>query len=184
VAEGENRLSGERIQIWIADGRKVICEPNVLLEISGQMGLKIEGVSRGPVQTEIRADHFVYQEDAKVAELEGSVRVRDPRASMNCGKLVLYTKDDNEIDWIEAQSEVIIQLDDRKALAGRVSYHIDEAKMVLDDDPKVKQGKSIMTGDRILFWPQTQRMVCEPNARVLLYPDEKTKAKFLEDLSD
>jgi hypothetical protein len=39
-----------------------------------------------------------------------------------------------------------------------------------------------MTGDRITFWQATQRMVCEPNARVLLYPDEETKAKFQKDL--
>jgi lipopolysaccharide transport protein LptA len=184
MADGESQLSGERIQIWVDGGRKVVCEPNVLLEISSEAGLKLGEVSEERVRTEIRADRLVYTEDSKVAELEGSVRVRDPRAALNCNKLILHVKDDNEIDWIEALSEVIIQLDDRKALAERASYHVDEGKIVLEDGPKVKQGKNIMTGDRILFWHQTRRMVCEPNARVLLYPDEETKAKFLEDLSD
>ena len=78
----------------------------------------------------------------------------------------------------------LISLGDRKALAERATYHADEGKFVLEGDPKVKQGLNVMTGDRIEFWHESRRMVCEPNARVLLYLDEETKAKFLKDLDD
>jgi len=183
VSDGANRLSGERIQFWIKVNRRMVCEPNALLEISDTGGMSVDGLPQGKEgNTEIRSDRLVYDEDKKLAEAVGNVRVRDPRVAMNCGKVRLHLKEGNEIDWIEAQSEVIIQLDDRKALADRASYHVDEGRFVLDGDPKLKMGRNIMTGDRITFWQKTRRMVCEPNARVLLYPDEETKAKFLKDL--
>ncbi|WP_372794201.1 LptA/OstA family protein [Pontiella sp.] len=180
-----NTLSGERIQLWVRDNRRMICEPNALLRITSTAGLEFEGVSGGSnLVTEIRADKAMYNEAAGTAELIGNVRVRDERAAMNCEKLRLFLKDTNEIDWIEAVGGVIIQAEDRRALAARATYHADEGKFTLEGEPKVKQGLHVMTGDRILFWPEERRMVCEPNARVLLYLDEETKAKFLKDLDE
>lgn len=184
VAEGANKLSGERIRFWIKGSRRMVCEPNALLEIAGGSGFDLGGVSPSGGVTEIRSDQVVYDESQALVEFDGNVRVRDPRAAMNCEKVLLHLKENNEIDWIEALSEVIIQSDDRKALAKRASYMADEGKFVLEGDPKVKQGQNIMTGDRITFWQDTRRMVCEPNARVLLYPDAEMKAKFLKDLKD
>ncbi len=184
VWDGGNRLSGERIELWIRGDRKLVCEPNALLEVSGGPGLGFDGLSSTGGVTEIRSDRVVYDESKGVAEVDGNVRIRDPRAAMNCGNVRLFLKEGNEIDWIEARSEVIIQSDDRKALAERATYHADEGKFTLEGEPKVKQGLNVMTGDRIIFWHETRRMVCEPNARVLLYLDEATKAKFMKDLND
>lgn len=183
ASDGANRLSGERIQLWVQGNRRMVCEPNALLEISDTGGMSMEGLPSGSGgSTEIRSDRLAYDESKALAEADGNVRVRDPRVAMNCGTLRLHLKEGNEIDWIEAESGVIIQLDDRKALANRARYYADEGRFVLDGEPKLKMGRNIMTGDRITFWQETRRMVCEPNARVLLYPDEETKAKFLKDL--
>ena len=182
-AEG-NRLSAERIRFWIKGNRRMVCEPNALLEITQASGLKVEGLPEDGGTTEIRAARLVYDEEKALATLEDNVRLRDPRAAMNCDLVRVHLKENTEIDWIEARSEVIIQTEDRKALADRASYYADEGKFVLEGDPKLKQGPNIMTGERISFWLETERMVCEPNARVLLYPDEEMKAKFLKDLKD
>lgn len=185
AATDGNRLSGERIRLWIKGDRKMICEPNALLEISGKSGLEFGGASESSEEkTEVRADRAVYDETRRLAELSGRVRVRDPQAAMNCEMIRIYLKDDNEIDWIEAVGEVIIQSENRKALADRATYSADEGKFVLEGEPKVKQGPNVMTGDRIVFWHENRRMVCEPNARVLLYLDEETKEKFLKDLDE
>lgn len=185
ASDGANRLSGERIQLWIKGSRKMICEPNALLEITGASGLGFDGLPAGTgTVTEVRADRVVYDEATRMAELNGGVRLRDPRAAMNCDTIRLYLKESNEIDWIDAQGEVIIQSLERKALADRATYHADEGKFTLEGAPKVKLGRNVMTGDRILFWHETQRMVCEPNARVLLHLDEETKAKFMKDLNE
>lgn len=188
VSDSGKRLSGERIQFWIKTGRKIICEPNALLEIHGASGFKLNGISSSSSSadgvTELRANRAVYDELKGEAELVGNVRIRDPHFAMNCGIVRLYLKDDNEIDWIEALSEVIIQMEDRKALADRVTYRADEGKITMEGNPKVKKGRNTMTGDRITYWLETRHMVCKPNARLLLYLDAMTKAKFLKDLDD
>ncbi len=184
VSEGGNRLSGERIRFWIKGDRKMICEPNALLEISGVSGAAVENLPASDMDTEIRADRVVYDESKGLAQLYGNVRLRDPRMDMNCGEARVFLKDDNKIDWIETLSEVIIHSGDRKALAERATYHADEGKFTLEDRPKVMQGLNVITGDRIIFWHETRRIVCEPNARALLYLDEETRAKFLKDLND
>ncbi|MEA2068024.1 MAG: LptA/OstA family protein [Verrucomicrobiota bacterium] len=184
ASDGGNRLSGERIELWIKGDRKMVCEPNALLEVTGASGFMLDGVPGGAVgDTEIRADRAVYDESKGRAELVGNVRVRDPRGAMNSESVRLFLKEGSEIDWIEASGGVIIQSSGRKALADRATYHADEGKFTLEGGPKVKQGQHIMTGDRITFWHGTRRMVCEPNARVLLYLDDETKAKFLKDLN-
>ena len=184
ISEAGNRLSGEEIRFWIKGSRRMICEPNALLEVTRTSEQDMGGMPSGKGNMEIRSDRLVYDEEKALAEFDGNVRLRAPRAALNCKKVFLHLKEGAEIDWIEARSEVIILSGDRKALADRASYYADDGRFVLDGDPKVKQGSNIMTGDRITFWQESQRMVCEPNARVLLYPTEEMKAKFLKDLND
>ncbi|NNJ71492.1 MAG: hypothetical protein HKP10_09440 [Kiritimatiellales bacterium] len=185
VSVGGNRLSGEQIEFWVTQDRRLICEPNALLVISGASDLTIgELPERIGSTTEVRADRVTYDQSRAEVRVEGNVRLRDTRAAMNCAKIRLFLKDAGEIDWIEAVDEVIIQTEDRKALADRATYHVGEGKFTLEGDPKVKLGLNIMTGDRITFWHETKRMVCEPNARVLLQLDEETRAKFLKDLKE
>lgn len=180
-----NRLSGERIRLWVRENRRMICEPNALLEVHSTEGLELDGLSGASNNvTEIRADKVIYNESEGMAELVGNVRVRDPRAAMNCSNVRLFLKDNNEIDWIEAVGGVIIQTQEERALAERATYHADEGKFTLEGEPKIKQGLNIMTGDRIIFWHEDRRMLCEPNARVLFYLDEEDKAKFLKDLDE
>jgi lipopolysaccharide export system protein LptA len=184
LSEGVNRLSGDQIRFWIKGSRRMVCEPNAMLEITDTSDFKIEGISESGETAKIRSDRLVYDEERALAEFEGNVRMRHPQASLNSGKVSLHLKENSEIDWIEALSEVIIQSDERKAIAERAIYYADEGRFVLDGDPKVMVGRNILTGDRITFWQETERMVCEPNARVLLYPDEEMKAQFLKDLEN
>lgn len=184
ITQGGNRLEGERIRFWIKGDRKMICEPNALLVVQGSSEVDIEGMDGVDLDTEVRANKVVYDESIQQAELTGNVRLRDARAAMNCDKVLIFLKDDNKLDWIEASSEVIIQSEDRRALADRATYDADEGKFTLEGSPKVMQGRNVMTGDRIMFWHETRQMVCEPNARVLLFLDDETRAKFLKDLND
>jgi lipopolysaccharide export system protein LptA len=184
VALGGNRLTGEQIRFWIKDSRRMICESNAVLVVTGTSDLKIDELEEGGGNTEIRSDRLVYNEDQALAEFDGNVRLRHPKASLNSQKVRLHLKESNKIDWIEALYEIIIQSDDRKALADRATYHADEGKFTLEGDPKIMLGQNVMTGDRIIFWLETERMVCDPNARVMFYPDEEMKAKFLKDLKD
>jgi lipopolysaccharide export system protein LptA len=184
VFEGGNRLAGERILFWMDGRRKIICEPNALFAASEGFSLALGAETQDEGMTEIRSNRIVYDEGEAVVRFDGDVRLRDPRGAMNCLEARLYLKDGYEIDWIEAGPEVIIQTDDRKALSDKAHYYADAGKFVLEGDPKVMQDRNIMTGGRITFWHGNRRLLCEPKARVLLYPDEEMRAKFLQDLKE
>ncbi|QBG46482.1 hypothetical protein EGM51_03385 [Verrucomicrobia bacterium S94] len=63
ASQDGNRLSGERIQLWIRGDRRMICEPNALLQITGDSALVLDGIEgESRLDTEIRADRAVYDE--------------------------------------------------------------------------------------------------------------------------
>lgn len=187
LSEAGNSLSGEQIRFWLTGDRRMICEPNALLMLEGRAGLAVDGMPDEVGDTEIRADRIVYDDGKRRVDLIGTVRLRNPQVDMNCNEIHLFLKDENEIDWIEAVGDVIIQSQGRKALADKAVYNADEGKFTLEGrPPMVKTGRNVMTGDRIIFWHETQVVLCEPNGRVLYYYDldEETRNKFPEDLDD
>ena len=184
LRQGNNLMRAQVIRFWVQGEQKMECGPEVFLEMTGTNDAPAEGVSVAQETTKVRADHMVYEEQKRQIVLSGAVRLRDPRADMDCNKVILHLKEEQKIDWIEALGEIIIQSGGRRAIADRATYYLDEGRFVLEGDPKIKQGPNILTGDRITFWQKDQRMVCEPNARALLYPDEKTRSKFAKILKD
>jgi len=221
VAKGDNVLSGGTIRFWLKAGRQMICEPEARLVIRNPESLGIDvktlqdagGSSqvqpekserKKPIlvgEMKISADRLVYDEGQQYAQFNGNVKVRDPRVSLDCENLRLHLKEDNNIDWIEAQSKVIIQIDERetakgsekhadkatkviKAMADTAKYFVEEGKFVLEGNPQIGEGPNIMTGERITFWRDEQRMVCEPRARILIYPTEEMRQRFLKDLKE
>ncbi len=187
LSESGNSLEGEQIRFWIKGDRKMICEPNALLIVAGRGGLAMEDLPEEVGDTEIRANRIVYDDANQRVDLVGRVRLRNAQVAMNCGEIHLFLKDDRKIDWIEAVNGVIIQSEGREALADRAVYDAGEGKFTLEGSPPmVKQGRNVMTGDRIVFWHKTRTVLCEPNGRVLYYYDldEKTQALFPKDLND
>lgn len=116
----------------------------------------------------------------RMASLEGDVRAKNKDLDLNCSKLNLRFDENNEIDWIEALGEVRIQTEAREAYAGRAVFDAITDEFLLEDNPKLMEGKSMLLADTIRFWRGERRMVCEPAARVVFYPDEDLEIEFLE----
>jgi len=88
--------------------------------------------------------------------------------------------ENNEIDWIEALTEVKLLSEGREAYAGRAVYDITTDEFLLEDKPKIVDGRNMLLGERIRFWRATGRMVCEPSARLIIYSDDKLKTDIFE----
>jgi len=116
----------------------------------------------------------------RTACLEGDVQVESKELSMTCATLNLSFDESNEIDWIEALTEVRILHEGREAYAGRAVYDIKTDEFLLEDHPRLVDGRNMMFGDTIRFWRSTGRMICEPSARVVVYPDKKFKTEIFE----
>jgi lipopolysaccharide export system protein LptA len=113
------------------------------------------------------------------AFIEGDVQVESKEMKMSCATLNLSFNESNEINWIEATDEVRITNEGRKAYAGRAAYDVKTDEFLLENNPKLVDGKNMLMGDRIRFWRSTGRMVCEP-ARAVIFPDEKFKTELFE----
>ena len=100
--------------------------------------------------------------------------------TMDCGTMNVRFGENNEIDWIEALTEVKLHNEGREAHAGRAVYDIATDEFLLEDEPKIVDGRNMLLGERIRFWRATGRMVCEPSARLIMYPDDKFKTELFE----
>lgn len=190
VVGAGSRMTGDRIRFWVRENRRVICSPNAYLELSNAEQLSQNDAEETPQPettnrvTRVTAERIIFDENKRQALIEGDVVVRDPRAAINCGKVKIYLKENNELDWLEAQSDVIVQSGERKALAEQIRYYAGEEKFVLEGHPMISEGQNVMAGDRITYWRLEDRLVCEPNAKVVFHLDDDARKRMQQDLRE
>lgn len=114
----------------------------------------------------------------KNVRFEQDVHVQDPRMTLDCRTLEVRFSEKNEINWIEALTGVRILSEGREATAGKAVYDVKTDEFVLEGNPRLRDGRNILSGDRVRFWRTSGRMVCEPQARLVIYPDKNIKTDF------
>jgi lipopolysaccharide export system protein LptA len=130
--------------------------------------------------TVITSKELFLDHKAKKVRFEQNVHVQDPKMVMDCGTLEVRFGEKNEINWIEALTGVKILSEGREANSGKATYDVKTDEFMLEDKPVLKDGKNTLLGDRVRFWRATGRMVCEPQARLIIHPDKAIKTDFLE----
>lgn len=115
---------------------------------------------------------------AKTVRFEQAVHVQDPKMIMDSGTLEVRFGEKNEINWIEALTNVKILSETREANAGKAVYDVKTDEFLLEDKPSLKDGKNTLFGERIRFWRASGKMVCEPRARLVIYSDKGFKTDF------
>ena len=171
---------------YVMDARErtvhVFDESRVVIEdIMQQTGLDAEAANSAVTNvTEITSKQLFLNYDGKSARFVDSVHVEDPEMQMDSGSLELRFSENNEIDWIEALNDVRILHEGREAYAGKAVYDVTTDEFLLEDQPKLVQGKNMLFGDTIRFWRESGRMICEPAARVVIYPSKKLKTDIFE----
>ena len=128
--------------------------------------------------TVITSKELFFNYKAKNVRFEQNVHVQDLKMTMDCGTLDVRFGEKNEINWIEALTGVKIVSEGREANAGKAAYDAKTDEFVLQDNPSFRDGKNKLYGDRIRFWRASGRMVCEPRARLVIYPDKNVKTDF------
>ncbi len=175
IQEVGRRLSGEQVLVEGGTSGRLVCRPNAWLEL--------EGLGDGGGRMDIRAREVVVDRMAKRVDFRERVRLRDEQGAMNCEALTLQLKETWELDWLRAESRVVLQYGDVMAEADTVEYVENTGRALLLGDPKLLQGRSVVRADRIQFWPVEQRVVCEPNARAVIFPDVEAWKQMRAELS-
>ncbi|MBU0679659.1 MAG: hypothetical protein KJ626_16275 [Verrucomicrobia bacterium] len=152
--------------------------------LSTVLVLMLAGVSAGPAQTEvakdsdsadaevtvINSDKLTFDYEQQYAKFEDNVVVVDPTMTLKADILTVRFNEKSEAKSIVAVGHVRIEQEDKTATSGKATYDVDSGMIVLTEDPKVWRGQDTLTGDKITFWRDQNKMVCEPRARLVLFP--------------
>ncbi len=122
--------------------------------------------------TVITSESLVYDGENQVAIFENDVRVDDPGIRLAANKMTVRFGEDNSIVHIEAEGDVYIVQEDRQSWSQKAVYDVVTGKIVLDGDPLIRRGMEMLQADRITFWRDESRVVCEPNARLTTVLDD------------
>lgn len=116
-----------------------------------------------------------FGEDNQIEWMEvlTGVHVETPDLNLDSGSLEMRFDENNEIDWMEALTDVKILHEGREAYSDKAVFEAKTGEFVLEGSPKLMDGKSRLLGERIRLWRDSGRMVCEPSARLVMYPDEE-----------
>lgn len=129
--------------------------------------------------TVVTADSLTFDHEQRYAIFDKNVVVNDPRMKLTSEQLTLRFNEEGEASLIEAEGKVVLLQDDKRATAGKAVYDVLTGKIVLRMKPRVERGKDYLEGDVITFWRDENRMVCQPNARLVITPQSGTAPSIL-----
>jgi lipopolysaccharide transport protein LptA len=123
--------------------------------------------------TVITSDRLTFDYNKKFALFEKNVTVVDPEMRLTSDIMLVRFDNDDQVSSIVAKRAVRIEQDKLIAESGMATYDVKPAIIKLEISPRVMRGKNILEGDIITFWRNEDKMLCEPQARLIIYPDEK-----------
>jgi lipopolysaccharide export system protein LptA len=139
--------------------------------------------------TIVTSDRLTADYTHNVGTFEGNVLAVDPRITVRSDKMTVWfaatnsaaaTTNDAQrsIRKIVAEGAVVINQENRKATSDRAEYTAAEGKVVLTGHPKLENPDGTVTGTRITFWRNQEKIDVESEAtetnrtRLIIFPDE------------
>ena len=148
--------------------------------------------------TIITADYLHGDYAHNLGTFEGNVLVVDPRMTVRADKMIVFfgttnavatagamttTNTTRSVRKIIADGAVVITTpDNKKSNSEHAEYTADDGRVVLTGGhPRAESADGVVTGDKITFWRDSQRMDVEytqtdtNRPRLLIYPEEQRK---------
>lgn len=129
--------------------------------------------------TVITSERLTFDYKNHYAMFEENVVVSDPEMQMTSDKLIVHFEESGKATAIKAEGHVTMKQEDKLATCGVASYDVASGKIVLAGKPRVSRGRDVLEGDVITFWRDENKMICQPQARLVIYPDERSNSKDL-----
>ncbi len=162
---------------------RVLNDSHVAVEdLMGQSGnaAQAEGAFETNNVTVITSKELFFEYNARTVRFEQDVHVEDPGMALDSETLELRFNENNEIDWIEALTDVKLINEGKEAWAGKATYDITTDEFVLEDNPRLNDGTHTLYGTIIRFRRGSKKMLCAPGARLVIYPDDDMKTNIFE----
>lgn len=134
-------------------------------------GFAADDVVSGDV-TVITSDKLTFDYSEQYALFEQNVIVTDPDMTLKSDNLRVIFSEAGSVTRIVATDNVVIEQADKIAYAGRAEYTVSDGAIKLTEQPRVRRGKDLLKGETITFWRNQNKMVCEPQARLIIFPEK------------
>jgi lipopolysaccharide export system protein LptA len=158
---------------------------------SGSHSNRIKGPSK-KISTEspitIHSNTLEVDQNLRVIVFRGKVRAKTEEMVVDCQKMIVYyaasaTKNESNlesgrIEKIVALGNVIIERSDGSmARAGKAVFYQNDEKVVLTDNPVVKQGRDLVEGHKIIMFLDENRSIIEggetKRVKATIFPKEE-----------
>jgi lipopolysaccharide export system protein LptA len=124
--------------------------------------------------TVITSDRLTFDYQKQFALFEKNVVVVDPEMRLYADRMTVRFGADNKAQEIKAEGRVHIIQADKESRSELAIYNLIQGVIILTGKPQVIRGKDILTGDKITFWRDQNRMIVEPRARLILQSEPGT----------
>ncbi len=129
--------------------------------------------------TVITAVRLTFDYKNKYALFEENVVVSDPEMQLTSDKLIVHFAEEGKVTSIKAEGHVNMKQDDKVGQCALATYDVPSGKIVMAGKPRVSRGRDVLEGDIITFWRDDNKMVVQPQARLVIYPDGRENSKDL-----
>lgn len=136
--------------------------------------------------TVVTSDRLQVDYLHNLGTFEGNVLAVDPRITLRADKAVVYYSGRDEtsgvhgVQRVVAEGGVVITQADRKATSEHAEYTAADGKVVLTGKPQVTGKEGNVSGEKITFWRDQEKMDVESGTKLILNPEE-TKKKPVEE---
>ena len=162
-------------QIRINDNARVILqktEPKSYLGVGDAPAAASADLENDTNNTVITSTTLTFDQKKSTAVFEGHVVVTDPALKISSDRLTVLFSNDKKLELINAEGNVVITRDIMQATAKMASYSVREGKIFLWGQPSVLRQKDYLTAETIVFWRDSNRIICEPNAHLTIYTED------------
>lgn len=149
------------------------CVVALMMATGGQLAAQeVAGASgEGTNSTEIVSRRLDFDYSKHTAVFDGDVVVTDPRVRIMADQITALFNTNNQPDMITAVGNVRIDQENRKAVCERATYSLRSGLLVLTGKPKVIQEGNILSGSRIIFSRDDDKVKCE-DSRLTIVPGQ------------
>lgn len=115
----------------------------------------------GTNETVITSRQLDFDYPKRTAVFDGDVVVTDVRVTIKADQMTALFSTNNQPEMITAVGNVVIDQQDRKATCERATYSVRSGLLVLTGKPVVQRGTEVMSGTRIIFSRDDDKVKCE-----------------------
>lgn len=118
-------------------------------------------LGEGTNSTVIVSKRLDFDYSKHTAVFDGDVVATDPRVKISADQITALFSTNNQPEMITAVGNVRIEQDKRKALCDRAVYSLRSGLLVLTGKPRVIQEGNVLSGSRIIFSRDDDKVKCE-----------------------